>query len=552
MKAFEKEHDDITEYEEVSVDVLKNEASERSKQQPLFQRIIKALSKKDNAFRELVVDDNPIERRVALLENGILYDFEFERCDDNNYVGAIFKGKIQNIEPGLKAMFVDIGHEKNAFLHYWDLLPAANDSSFEITRNNRVSTVEKMGLKDIPAQYPIGSDVMVQITKGQIGTKGPRVTTNIFLPGRYLVLMPINGECGVSKKIDDPKERTRLRNILNKISIPEGMGVIIRTAGVGKKIRYFVRDLHILLKRWQKIFKDYQANNKPCLLYEEPDLIDRTVRDFLTDDIDRVIVNTTETFSRMFETVEQISPRSKTKLFLFDENIPIFERFNIDRQIEQTFRRRVPLACGGEIVIHETEALTAIDVNTGNYKVRENETKSYIFNLNCEAAKEIVRQLKLRNIGGLIVVDFIDMKSKGDRSRLYDMVCREMANDKAKSHVLPISQLGLMELSRQRHSQSNCSELRFACSYCNGDGFVKSDATMCSEIYRNIVNYIKRLSEKEQVGEKRCIKISLNPDVLMQFKKKESFLLDIEKQFNVKLSFIADTSYHIERYKIVV
>ncbi len=550
MKTFERNHDNVAKCTAVSVEKLKIEASERAKQQPLLQRIIKALSKKDNIFRELVVDNNPIERRVALLENGVLHDFEFERYGDNDYVGAIFKGKIQNIEPGLKAMFVDIGHEKNAFLHYWDLLPAANDSSFEVTRNNRSKSAKKIGLHDIPAQYPIGSDVMVQITKGQIGTKGPRVTTNISLPGRYLVLMPINGECGISKKIDDPKERARLRNILDKISIPEGMGVIIRTAGVGKKVRYFVRDLYILLKRWQKIFDDYQASKNPCLLYEEPDLIDRTVRDFLTDDIDRIIVNTRSAFSRISDTIEQISPRSKSKLFLFEENIPIFERFNIDRQIEQTFHRRVPLSCGGEIVIHETEALTSIDVNTGNYKAPENESKSYIFDLNCEAAKEIVRQLKLRNIGGLIVVDFIDMKSRGDRSKLYELVYREMANDKAKSHVLPISQLGLMELSRQRHSQSNCSELRSPCPYCSGDGFIKSHATMCSEIYRNIVNYIKRLSEKQQMADKKLIKISLNPEVLAQFKKRETFLLELEKEYNVKLSFIADTSYHAERYKI--
>ena len=550
MKTFEKDHDNVAECEKVPVEKLKSEASERAKKQPLLQRIIKALSKKDNVFRELVFENNPVERRVALLEDGILHDFEFERVGDKDYVGAIFKGKIQNIEPGLKAMFVDIGHEKNAFLHYWDLLPAANDSSFEVTRNNRSKSAKKIGLQDIPEQYPIGSDVMVQITKGQIGTKGPRVTTNISLPGRYIVLMPINGECGVSKKIEDKKERTRLRNILDKISIPEGMGVIIRTAGIGKKVRYFVRDLHILLKRWEKIMAKCRSSDKPCLLYEEPDLIDRTVRDFLTDDIDRIIVNTESTFSQMSDMIEQISPRSKSKLFLFDENIPIFERFNIDRQIEQTFRRRVPLSCGGEIVIHETEALTAIDVNTGNYKAAENETKSYIFNLNCEAAKEIVRQLKLRNIGGLIVVDFIDMKSKGDRTKLYDLVYREMGNDKAKSHVLPISQLGLMEISRQRHSQSNCSELRSPCPYCSGDGFVKSDATMCSEIYRNIENYIKRLSEKQPELDKRTVKISLNPDVLAQFKKREAFLLNLEKQYNVKLSFVADVSYHVERYRI--
>ncbi|MDR3273979.1 MAG: Rne/Rng family ribonuclease [Puniceicoccales bacterium] len=532
---------------EVEQDQIKNDATERARQQPLLKRIIKALSKSDRTFRELVVDANPMESRVALLGDGVLENFEFDRYGEDDFVGAIFKGKIQNIEPGLKAMFVDIGQEKNAFLHYWDMLPVANDSSFEVVRDNRSSKSKKIELRDIPEHYPIGTDVMVQITKGQIGTKGPRVTTNISLPGRCLVLMPFSGECGISKKIEDRKERLRLKDILNKISIPDGMGVIIRTAGIGKKIRYFIRDLHMLLKEWQDIFEKYQSSKKQEILYKEPSLLERTVRDFLTDEIDRVIINDHGAYELMLGIVEQISPRSKSKFFLFEESIPIFERFNIERQIDQTFKRCVPLPCGGEIVIHETEALTSIDVNTSNYKINGDESKNYIFSLNCEAAKEITRQLRLRNIGGLIVVDFIDMKNKRDRVKLYDLVRGEMACDRAKNHVLQISQLGLMELSRQRHSQSNSSELRFPCPYCNGDGFVKSSLTMCSEIYRSIVNHIKHNANVPNM----CIKTYINPEVLEQLKKKEKFLFDLEQKFSAKLSFVADTTFHVERYKIV-
>ncbi|MDR2436372.1 MAG: Rne/Rng family ribonuclease, partial [Puniceicoccales bacterium] len=516
-------------------DAIKSGASERAKQQPLLRRIIRALSNRDKVFREMVVDVNPMESRVALLEDGILENFEFDRYGEDNFIGAIFKGKIQNIEAGLKAMFVDIGQDKNAFLHYWDMLPAANDSSFEIVRDNRSSGAKKIELRDMPKHYPVGTDILVQITKAQIGTKGPRVTTNISLPGRCLVLMPFSGECGISKKIEDNRERARLRDILNKISIPDGMGVIIRTAGIGKKMRYFVRDLHILLKKWQNISEQYQSTGKQEVLYKEPDLLERTVRDFLTDDIDRVIINEEEAYNRMLEIVGQISPRSRSKFFLFNEDVPIFERFNIERQVGQTFKRCVPLPCGGEIVIHETEALTSIDVNTGNYKVGNDESKNYIFSLNCEAAKEITRQLRLRNIGGLIVIDFIDMKNKHDRIKLYELVRGEMDRDRAKSHVLQISQLGLMELSRQRHSQSNSSELRSACPYCGGDGFIKSDLTMCSEIYRNIVSYIRHNADAKGA----CVKVHINPEVLGQLKAKEKILFDVEQKFGVKLSFIA-------------
>ncbi|MDR0679930.1 MAG: Rne/Rng family ribonuclease [Puniceicoccales bacterium] len=531
---------------EAEHELIKNDATERAKQQPLLRRIIKALSRHDKVFREMVVNASPVENRVALLEDGILENFEFDRYGEENFVGAIFKGRVQNIEPGLKAMFVDIGQEKNAFLHYWDMLPAANDGQFELVRNNRKNKVKKIELRDIPERYPVGTDILVQISKGQIGTKGPRVTTNIALPGRCIVLMPYNDECGVSKKVEDDKERSRLRDILNKISIPDGMGVIIRTAGIGKKARYFVRDLHMLLKQWDDILSKYQRSKKQEILYKEPGLLERTVRDFLTDDIDRVIINDREAYEFMLGLVEQISPRSKSKFVLFEENIPIFERFNIERQIEQTFRRRVSLPCGGEIVIHETEALTSIDVNTGNYKVNGDESKSYIFSLNREAAREIMRQIRLRNIGGLLVIDFIDMKNKRDRTKLYDFVRSEMARDKAKSHVLPISQLGLMEISRQRHSQSNSSELRIPCPYCSGDGFVKSALTVCSEIYRNIVNHVKNNSNVQNM----CVKTYINPEVLEQLKKKEKFLFDIEEKFAIKLSFIADTTFHIEHYKI--
>ena len=296
--------------ERIDPQKLKKEAAIRAKKQPLVTRIIKAIKKEKKSYSELIINSEPLEKRVALLKDGVLEKFEVERMGEAREIGAIFKGKIQNLQPGLKAAFVDIGEDKNAFLHYWDILPAANDSTIEIVRDNksdkqRKRESEKITVKDIPKLYPTGSEIVVQITKGQIGSKGPRTTTNIALPGRYLVLMPYAGTLGISRKIEDRKERNRLKDILRNLTIPEGMGVIIRTAGEGKKARFFIRDLHILLKRWETINQSINASKKPGCVYVEPDIVGRTIRDFLTEDIDRVIVDknrTTMTSSKKSQT----------------------------------------------------------------------------------------------------------------------------------------------------------------------------------------------------------------------------------------------------------
>lgn len=535
---------------------LRKDAQQRAKKQPLLQKIAKAFRGENNSFRELIINAEPLEKRVALLEDGVLEKFEVERAGDDRFVGAIFKGKIQNLEPGLKAAFVDIGQEKNAFLHYWDILPATNDSSIEVVRENRTAAQkrdkDKLSLKDIPHHYPIGTDIIVQITKSQIGSKGPRTTTNIAIPGRYIVLMPYGGQCGISRKIDDVKERDRIKKILRKLTIPEGMGVIVRTAGEGKKIRFFIRDLYILLKKWEDICKKIDSSKKPTLLYQEPDLIERTVRDFLTEDIDRVLIDSKEQYENMLNSVSEISSRSRSKITLFDEDIPVFERFNIERQIEQTFMRRVPLPSGGEIVIEETEALTAIDVNTGSHKGPNSDGKNFILQANIEAAKESARQIKLRNIGGLIIIDFIDMKNKRDRQSVYDCMRRIMATDKAKSHVLPISPLGIMQMTRQRHQESTASGIYTACPYCHGRGTVKSARSMSVEIQRRISSVLRHMRRNKHHEAPIRLRVLLHPTVLERLRTEdEQLLIDTEKLFNVSLAFRADPIYHVENFKVI-
>src|SRR4051812_23550037 len=274
---------------------LKAGAAERSKQRPLLQKILAVFKKDKGAYRELIINSEPLEKRVALLVDGRLEKFEIERESDNRMVGGIYKGKIKNLDPGLKAAFVDIGYTKNAFLHYWDMLPAATDSNIEVVRVNKKKNAAprpaEPTVKDIPSMYPPGSEIVIQVTKGPIGTKGPRTTTNLSIPGRYLILTPFSDGCGISRKIEDPHERKRLKQLINELTIPEGMGVIVRTAGEDKKSRYFVRDLHILLKTWQDITTKMQSERSPACLYQEPDLVERTVRDFLTEEVDRVLID---------------------------------------------------------------------------------------------------------------------------------------------------------------------------------------------------------------------------------------------------------------------
>jgi len=437
-------------------------------------------------------------------------------------------------------------------------VPAANDSSIEIVRRNTKEPnkkKKKIDLRDIPNLYPIGTDIVVQITKGQIGTKGPRTTTNIALPGRFIVLMPFNDQCGISRKIEDNKERARLKKIIKTLTIPDGMGIIVRTAGEREKLRYFIRDLHILLKTWNAIATQIDDEKGPVCLYREPDIIERTVRDFLTEEVDRVLIDNPKDWENMKKAISQISKRSLNKINLFKDSIPIYERFNIERQIEQTFQRRVPLPSGGEIVIEETEALVAVDVNTGSHRNKTGKEKDYILQVNLESASEVARQIHLRNIGGLIIIDFIDMKNRRDRQVVFNRMRREMEGDKAKHHILPISQLGIMQMTRQRQEVSTSTGLYTGCPYCNGRGIVKSPRSISVEIQRQITSVLRRIKPKtNEKGEDATltIRVMLNPTVLERLRSEdESLLVDIESLYDVKLSFRADVSYHMENFRLI-
>jgi len=502
--------------------------------------------KRSEDRKEIIISIEPLERRVAMLEGGILEEFSIERDSDRSISGNIYKGRIHNIEPALKALFVDIGVDKNAFLHYWDAMPAALDSGVErIERGGRASKQKKLTYNDIPKLYPPGADIIVQVSKGPIGTKGARITTNISLAGRYLVLMPFSDQFGISRKIEDPKERQRLRNILCELDVPEGMGVILRTAGEGMKARYFVRDVALLLERWQTISENMDKMKSPALLLEEPDLVERTVRDFLTDEVDRIVTDDANTADRIKGLVRAISRRSERKVILHQENLPVFEKYQVNRQIENAFRRMVWLRSGAYLVIDETEALVAIDINTGRNKGGD-DTENTILNTNLEAATEVARQLRLRNIGGLIIVDFIDMKSRRDQQEVLRHFKECLKRDKAKTHVLPISPLGILEMTRQRMQESISRAVYMECPACKGKGMVKTPETMSVEIQREIA---RLLALHPDVHE---LKVTVHPKVLERLRTEdESLLVDLERRFTGRLSFKSDHNYHFEEFRIL-
>src|SRR6185503_6201697 len=505
------------------------------------QRLIKPVKK---LHKEVIINAETLETRVAVSEEGRLEEFNIERTTEERLVGSIFKGKVRNLEDGLKAAFVDIGFEKNAFLHYWDIVPSNFDSGVEVVdRGERKRDKPRITQKDIPRLYGPGSDIIVQVTKGPIGTKGPRVTTNLVLPGRYLVLLPNSDQSGISRKIENQQERQRLKKILRELPIPDGMGVIMRTVGEGQQKRYFIRDLFLLLEEWTQIQGRIKSQPPATCVFQEPDLIERTVRDFLTEDVERIVVDNQKAHDRMRDMISKISKRSANKIKLYLEPQPIFDRFNISKQLENAFSRQVHLKSGGYIVIDETEALVAIDVNTGRHKGGRDQ-ESTILKVNIEAADEICRQLRLRNMGGLIVLDFIDMRGPRDQKQVYQKMREGLRRDRAKTHILPISQLGLMEMTRQRHTESVHSAVYDDCPYCKGRGKVKSALTMSVEIQRKLSEILKKRSRDESDFQLRIV---VNPTVLERLRTEdEKHLIEMEKRYFGKLSFRKDPGLHAE------
>ncbi len=496
--------------------------------------------------KEILINIEPLETRVVVLDEGKLDNFHIERADDNRIVGSIFKGKIQNLEDGLQAAFVDIGMKKNAFIHYWDMIPedATRLSQQEGGRRGGGNRRRKFSPGEMTKRFPVGSEIVVQVSKDAIGTKGPRVTASLSVPGRYLVMMPGMGLKGISKKIGDAKERNRLKKILARLPIPENVGIIVRTAGSGTRKTSFARDARTLLEIWKEIDDGMKNKPAPCCLHNEPDLAERVVRDHLTEDIDRVYLDNKETYEKVRSMIAKYSRRSRNWVQFYGGEEPIFDYFDVEKKIESIFRRKVWLKSGAYLIFDETEALVAVDVNTGRHKGGKTAEES-ILSVNIEAAEEVARQMRLRNIGGLLVLDFIDMKTKRDQNAVYKTLRDALRKDKARTNVLPISQLGLLEMTRQRFEESVYTSTYVECDYCGGRGRVKSSLTMSVELQRRLSAALRKDKGVHSM------KITVNPTVLERLRSEdEQVLIDMEKKFHGHLTFVSDPQFHMEEFTI--
>lgn len=506
------------------------------------------LFKRKESKREIIVNVESLETRVAVIESGRLEEYQVEHPTEERLVGCVFKGRIQNLEHELQAAFVDIGLKKNAFLHYWDMLPDDEGRLDEDEDSGRPARRRHISNEDISRRFPPGSEIVVQVTKGPIGTKGPRVTANLSLPGRYLVMMPGCKLRGVSRKIDDAKERLRLKKVLDRLPLPEGTGLIVRTVAAGATSRAFVRDLRSLLSAWDELQTNIREKKAPCCVYQEPELVERVVRDWLTEEVDRVLIDDREAYERIRTVAGRISRRAKGAISHYDGHLPIFDHYGVERQLEEAFRRKVNLKSGGHLVIDETEALIAIDVNTGRHRGRGSQ-EDMILEVNIEAVEEVARQMRLRNIGGLVVLDLIDMKPRKHQAAVFKAMKAAVKRDRARTNVLPISELGLMEMTRQRQEESLLSQTYVDCPYCHGHGVIKSPLALSVDIQRQIAALMRKChAEKREVD----LQVLVAPSVLERLRTEdESFLMQLQSQYARKLSFKSEPYRHPEAFQIL-
>ncbi len=426
---------------------------------------------------ELIVNVSNRETRIALLEDGLLMEYRVER--EERVVGSIFKGIVQNVLPGMDAAFVDIGLERNAFLYVADIVPEDNgdNSPASIKR----SELRRRKIKDL---LKPGQQIMVQVTKGPRGTKGARVSTRIALPGRYVVLMPEAGSVGVSRKIEDRSERERLRRIGDRI-IPDGFGLILRTECEGRTEAELKQDVMFLQGLWGDVLKTAKKMRAPACVHKDQTLLFRTVRDMLGEGISRMVIDDPDEFEKVHVVANMVAPSMKDKIQLYDRDVPIFDSYGIEKELERIMQHKVPLRSGGSLVVDEMEALTAIDVNTGKH-VGSTSLNDTILKANLEAADEILRQLRLRDMGGIIGCDFIDMESEGDRKKLLEHFTNGLARDRARTRVGRISSLGLIELTRKRTGESVTQEITEICPMCQGVGRIASKETVSLWIERDM------------------------------------------------------------------
>ena len=483
--------------------------------------------------KSIIINADAYETRIAILEDNELAELLVERAEHRRHVGDIYKGRVNAVLPGMQAAFVDLGLPKTGFLHASDLaegLSALEDiSDLEENGDKRRRRAPALKIED---HLKKGQEILVQITKESIGTKGPRVTQQVSLPGRFCVLMPGVDHVGVSRRIEERTERQRIKAIIHDLK-PKGVGIIARTAGEGKGDPEFAADIKHLGKLWSKIDRKAASSRAPALVHRELELTASLIRDLFTEDVAEVIIDDKDSFSEIQNYLKSTSPELRDRVQLYKGRDPIFDAFNIETQIEKTFERKVWLKKGGYICIDHAEALIAIDVNTGRFTGKKNQEDT-IFRTNLEAAREIPRQLRLRDIGGIIVIDFIDMEIEANKRAVLEELRKELRHDRARTKAFAVSDLGLVEMTRQRERSSLLHYYTEDCPTCGGLGKVASHETM-------LVKLERAMRRVAAMGGQKRITVKVSPEVALYFVEQEARRFsELEKRFKLQIDLKDD------------
>ena len=518
-----------------------------------------AFSRKDDSamHRKLVINEAQHETRVALLEDGNIVELFIERGDESDIAGNIYKGRVQRVLPGIQAAFVDIGLNQAAFIYVDDVLGERvrefndlidRDEQEDMEEGLDESEVESTSSGDEYPQFLIedliteGQEIMVQVAKSPIGTKGARVTSHISIPGRFLVLMPTADHIGISRKIEELTERARLKQIVSDLR-KEPYGYIVRTAAEGIGEDKLLKEMTFLNNLWENLQRKYKKSPTPSLLHQELNLSLRAVRDLLIHEAESLVVDSRSAYEKVLAFLDEHMPNLKDNVLLHDSTEPIFDTFNLEGDISRALRKKIWLKSGGYIVIELTEALVAIDVNTGRYVGKHN-LEETILKTNLEAVKEIAYQVRLRDIGGIIIIDFIDMQKKSNQAKVVHELREAFKKDRSKTHILPMSEMGLVQMTRKRSKKPLTRVLCEPCHYCEGEGYLISKQTICYNIYREIFQ-----ESSDFMGMRLTLKV--NPQIAELLHGEENRMIaDLEKIIGKQIVVYPNPKFHIEEFEI--
>ncbi len=505
---------------------------------------------------ELIINARPYETRVALVENGLVAELHIERDEGQELMGNIYRGKVARVLPGMQAAFIDIGLDRSAFLYVSDVYKDFSDIEKQMLEGSTgdLSDKDSEGASEpyhstghafhIEELLSEGQNIMVQVAKEPLGRKGARLTSHISLAGRHLVLMPTVDHIGISRRIESREESERLRKIIQEIR-PGNMGFIVRTVGEDCNREKFAAEMDFLLKLWENTNEKMKKGTNPSLLYKDLSISLRAVRDLFTREVDRLIIDSEQAYEDIMAFIETFAPKLKYSVELYEGADPIFDAFGIEMEIPRALGNKVWLKSGGYIVIELTEALTSIDVNTGSYVGKRN-LEETIVKTNLEAVKEIAYQLRFRNIGGIIVIDFIDMEKIPNRQRIFMALKEALSKDKAKTNILPMSDLGLIEMTRKRTRASLNRLLTENCHYCDGRGTLKSVKTISYEIFRE-------LEREFSAPEEGNIFLTVHPEIEKTLREEEQrTIIDLEKRTGRRIIIAGNRNFHLEQYEIGV